>query len=326
MFKFTLTMFVLLLFGSLTLAQTADFVVTKQKTGTLAWFHSVYFLNRSEGWAAGANGVLLSTQDGGKTWQAADRKPTEDTIREVFFADSMRGWLVCEKTVYKLGSDNVPSYLLQTTDGGASWRRVDFPNEDGVVRIARAFFLPNGSKGWAVGENGTIYALQKDGKTWKKQKLPTRYVIRGGIFINQQNGWLVGSGSTVFLTEDGGENWREAAVAGSEEVRFNAVHFVLPKLGWVVGNGGKIFVSTDGGKTWQAQRSNTAADLLDVKFTSSVEGWAAGANGVLLYTNNAGNTWHIVKTNTPHPLERIFFVGREHGWAVGFGGTILKKE
>jgi len=39
---------------------------TRQSSGTMAWLHSVYFLNEQRGWAAGSNGALLATTDGGE--------------------------------------------------------------------------------------------------------------------------------------------------------------------------------------------------------------------------------------------------------------------
>src|SRR5437660_6032019 len=68
---------------------------TRQPSGTMAWLHSVFFLNQNKGWAVGSKGVFLTTVDGGKTWQLKTR-PTEDTLRDVYFADDQNGWLVCE--------------------------------------------------------------------------------------------------------------------------------------------------------------------------------------------------------------------------------------
>ena len=86
----------------------------KQRTGSLAWLHAVYFVNNEHGWAVGSRGTLLATNDGGKTWQAKPQ-PTEDTIRDVYFADEQNGWLVCERNIYDLRSNDEPrAYLMKT--------------------------------------------------------------------------------------------------------------------------------------------------------------------------------------------------------------------
>src|SRR5215212_7762498 len=58
----------------------------KQRTGTFAWLHSVFFVDERRGWAAGSKGALLSTSDGGATWELRTR-PTEDALRDIFFQD-----------------------------------------------------------------------------------------------------------------------------------------------------------------------------------------------------------------------------------------------
>src|SRR6185369_2563043 len=80
-------------------AQTAAW--ERQRTGTLAWLHSVYFLDRNRGWAVGSKGTLLATDDGGKSWQQRT-SATQDVIRDIFFTDEHNGWTVCEVNEYDL--------------------------------------------------------------------------------------------------------------------------------------------------------------------------------------------------------------------------------
>ncbi|HEX8920390.1 MAG TPA: YCF48-related protein, partial [Pyrinomonadaceae bacterium] len=94
---------------------------TKQRSGSLAWLHAVYFLDENRGWAVGGRGALLSTNDGGDTWRLS-RRPTEDALRDVYFSDEQNGWLVCERSIYDLKTKEEPrTYLLRTMDGGESW-------------------------------------------------------------------------------------------------------------------------------------------------------------------------------------------------------------
>src|ERR1051325_4697968 len=56
----------------------------RQRTPSLSWLHSVFFVDSQHGWAAGSRGTLMATNDGGLSWQVTNH-PTTDTIRDVYF-------------------------------------------------------------------------------------------------------------------------------------------------------------------------------------------------------------------------------------------------
>ena len=294
----------------------------RQQTGTLAWLHSVFFLDENRGWAVGSKGTLLTTANGGKSWQAK-AFPTHDVVRDIYFANELKGWLVCERNVYELKTkDELRAYLMSTNDGGEHWARVNIRGADVDARILRAVFS-QGGRGCAFGEGGAIYTTRDAGGSWTRLQVPTRHLLLGGTFIDDDLGWLVGAGATMLQTSDGGDTWQLSKLANANNVRFTATSFFDHRLGWAVGSGGSIFNTDNGGRTWQSQSSGVSADLLDVKFLDAFEGWAVGAEGTVIYTNDGGSHWTLEPSGTTHPLERVFFADRTHGWAVGFGGTII---
>jgi photosystem II stability/assembly factor-like uncharacterized protein len=297
---------------------------SKQRTGSLAWLHSVYFLDNQRGWVVGSRGTLLSTNDGGKTWQAK-RSSTEDVVRDIFFVDDQNGWMVVEVNLFQLKTKEDPrAYLMKTNDGGEHWTRVNIKGVDVDARLVRAVFT-RGGRGWVFGEAGTIYATRDSGETWTRLQSPTRHLLLGGMFLDDDRGWLVGAGSTIIQTSDGGDTWSKSEVPqiSTEPVRFNSTSFVNNRLGWAVGSAGNVYRTINGGRSWQVQNSGITTDLLDVKFLDAVEGWAVGSEGTIIYTNDGGLHWTTERSNTDHPLEKLFFVDRTHGWAVGFGGTVV---
>jgi photosystem II stability/assembly factor-like uncharacterized protein len=295
---------------------------TRQDSGTMAWLHAVQFVDEKRGWAVGGNGVMLATTDGGGSWKALPRL-SEDTLRDLYFSDERTGWLVCERSVYLLKTNDEPrTYLMNTTDGGATWKRVNVIGSQVDARLVRALFTREG-RAWAFGEGGLLFTTRDGGASWLRQRSPTRHLLLGGHFIDADRGWLVGAGSTIIQTWDGGETWHAVDSINAKGVRFNAVSFVETRIGWAVGSEGRVFATLDGGRTWRAQASGVRADLLDVKFLDASEGWAVGAKGTIIHTTDSGLHWRVVPSGTTHPLERLSFVSRDRGWAVGFGGTIL---
>jgi photosystem II stability/assembly factor-like uncharacterized protein len=298
----------------------------RQTSGTLGWLHSVFFVDQKTGWAVGSKGAMLKTTDGGASWTMQERV-TEDSLTDIYFFNNRDGWLVCEANVYDLKEKDAPrTYLMRTNDGGRKWEKIDVSGDDirGNVdtRLTRVFFS-RGGHGWVIGETGTAYTSRDSGSTWKRIQVPTRYLLLGGAFVDNDRGWLVGAGGTILQTSDGGDSWHQSRVTDIQGVRFTSVSFVDNRIGWVVGNGGRIFRTINGGRTWLPQVSGVAVDLLDVKFLNDLEGWAVGAGGTIVRTFDGGLHWSAEVSGTSHPLERIFLTDRDHGWAVGFGGTIV---
>lgn len=321
----------------------------RQRTGTFAWLHSVFFVDERRGWAAGSKGALLSTSDGGATWELR-KPPTEDALRDIFFQDAETGWLLCERSIFKpMAKDESVSYLLSTSDGGATWSRVEVTRGADVDLKLAGLRFADRERGWVYGELGALFTTSDGGRTWNRQRVPTNHLLLGASFLDAQAGWLSGGGMTVLKTSDGGATWRAGTVflpAGgasaqrpNESVRveteqfelepravggrrLNAVWFATHERGWAVGGEGVIIATTDGGRTWRPQMSGVGDDLNDVKFFNEAEGWAVGRGGTLLHTTDGGRTWADTKRVNTHALERLFTVGRR-AWAVGFGGTIV---
>ena len=319
----SLTCLVCLLLCSLNAsAQTAAW--ERQRTGTLAWLHSVFFLDQNRGWAVGSKGTLLATNDGGKSWQQRSAS-TQDVIRDIFFIDERNGWTVCEVNEYELKEKDDPrAYLMRTIDGGENWEQIKIKGLDVDARFTRVVFS-RGGRGWVFGEAGLIYATRDGGLSWTRLQSPTRHLLLGGTFIDDDRGWLVGAGATIIQTSDGGDTWYQSRLPQgiTDPVRFAAASFINNRIGWAVGSQGTIFRTDNGGRTWLRQNSGVSTDLYDVKFINDREGWAVGAEGTVIYTADGGVSWTKQISATTHPLERVFITDRSHGWAVGFGGTVV---
>jgi photosystem II stability/assembly factor-like uncharacterized protein len=298
--------------------QTANAEWMKQNSNTLAWLHDIYFINEKKGWITGSDGTFLETTDGGKSWRQAN-KFTSDTIRQVYFFDEEKGWLLCERSIYNRGS-SLPSYVLQTVDGGVNWEKMEFA-KTGHERIAKIIFNEKGAA-LAFGEGGVFFALDEDKKSWQKTPFFIKYLLLDGVYTDNSNGAIVGAGGSIIFTEDGGASWNKANIFGDKSAKLNSVFFINRKTGWSVGANGKIFQTLSGGKTWREQTSRTTVNLNDIFFTDTAQGWAVGDEGTILHTKTAGNVWNYVDSGAKHKLEKITFVG-DKGWAVGFGGTIL---
>jgi photosystem II stability/assembly factor-like uncharacterized protein len=287
----------------------------------MSWLHAVHFIDQNRGWVAGSNGTLLKTIDGGVTWSRA-AFVTRDDLRDVYFSDESNGWLFARRDLWKIKANERNSYLLNTKDGGVTWRRVFFNTPDVNTRFSRLVFT-DAQHGWVFGETGALFATVDGGEHWIPQKTATTHLLLGVAVTNNGRGFLVGAGGTILRSDDFGATWQSPiSLINIASPRLIAVS-VVGNTAWTVG-GSRMFKTIDGGRIWISQPSNTTADLADIKFIDDREGWVVGSQGTVLHTSDGGIHWSVESIHTAHALERLFILDRDHAWAVGFGGVILK--
>jgi photosystem II stability/assembly factor-like uncharacterized protein len=105
-----------------------------------------------------------------------------------------------------------------------------------------------------VGERGHILLSNDNGSTWSQVPVPTRTLLNGVYFHDQQLGWAVGHEETVLRTQDGGKSWE--IVNHNSEKEDNPlfdIRFKDAKNGFIVGAYGTFMTTADGGLTWDFQ-------------------------------------------------------------------------
>jgi photosystem II stability/assembly factor-like uncharacterized protein len=142
-------------------------------------FLGIQCVNPARAWAAGQDGLILQTKDGGKSWSQQESGTKTTLLRVRSFGDS--GWIV--------GLDGT---LLRTRDGGAKW-------EQQRLDVAGALFdiHMNGQQGWLVGSEGIILYSKDGGQTWQRLESPTNNDLVSLFFISPKQGWAGGDHRTL---------------------------------------------------------------------------------------------------------------------------------
>ena len=306
-----------------TLIGSIVYIGCSQDTSKIEWkqvnsntgthLYGVDFVDDKLGWAVGTDGVVMSTKDGGKTWNASDTKSnSKNTLTQVSFTTRTNGWLV------SIGK------VLYTGSSGNSWNvqhqlRTVGDRPPGILDL----YFVSTTEGWAVGGSGTILHTLNGGGKWEKVTSPVEKHLWGVYFVDAGHGWIVGEEGEVLHTKDGGKQW-EQQQSDAEQPLF-AVHFVDIKKGWIVGTSGLILHTSDGGQTWQRQENPMKQSLRDIAFFNEKEGWAVGEDGVILQTLDGGVTWKQYASPTTNNLQDIY-LSKNSGWIVGEKGTILRSD
>ena len=268
------------------------------------------FLSMDEGWAAGEEGLILHTADGGQTW--TEQKSGGPDIIAMHWASKGRG--------FGWALDAGGSHLF--TENGSRWAPLESESLPGRIRLNSGFMSGFGET-WAVGRGGVIVHNPDGGPEWERQMKGEGYDLRSVHLDRFGYGWIAGSRGILLHSSSGGTRWRDQESGTAYSL--SSVCAASPRVGWAVGQYGIILRTEDIGATWTKQKSGLSIDLNWVEALSEKEAYAVGNEGVILHTTDGGETWRKLRSPVKYALR--FIAVSEDGaalWALGEWGLILK--
>jgi photosystem II stability/assembly factor-like uncharacterized protein len=245
--------------------------------------HAVAF-SGSIGYAAGEDGALLRSSDGGRSWSTL-ASGTEDELAFVQELDPL--------TVIIGGRCE----LLESVDGGAAFRQMNFPGS-GCDLVAVSFV--SASSGYVVEKNGDVAFTENGGRSFlPRTALPVGEGEPEALdFISGSVGFALvaakedrGSGS-ILRTEDGGFSWQQV---GSSAHALSAITFVGSGIGYAVGSHGTMLGTSDRGLSWQAlplalSHGEETRELSEISCANAESCLMSDRSETLVRTSDGGHT------------------------------------
>lgn len=236
-------------------------------------------------WAAGNQGKIVRSDDGGKTW-------SRQTTGVDAHLQSIAAW----DTEHAVAVGNGGTVVVTATKGN-TWKKASIPPDVAGVKLLRVRTYPGG-KAWAVGEMGMVLSSDDFGATWRAMTLGGDVGWNDVAFV-KDFGWLVGEFGRMQVTRDGGASWKE--IKGTVKSSLNGVYFRNESEGVAVGTEGVLLHTRDGGANWLLSPKVVEEHLFDVLWDGSQ--WVAvGDKGSLIASSfgdkwsdrsgAAGSTWH----------------------------------
>ena len=249
--------------------------------------------------------VFVSTH--AQEWALMSPLKTGSDVRGVSFLNELHGMAV-------LG---VPGDILETRDGGETWRRPWIPTISGNLYDIE--FVTEDTL-FTCGSNGGLWRSIDGGNSWTDQNAPTVEWLYQLHFINNLVGFATGFNGVILRTENGGNSWQ--VIPSGTTNRLYGIEFVNDTLGFISGWNNTILKTVDAGQSWETLTQTTTVSFQCTSFINDQIGWVCGNSGTVMKTINGGATWTTQVTGGTPALYYIHFRNAQIGFAVGSLGAL----
>jgi photosystem II stability/assembly factor-like uncharacterized protein len=240
---------------------------------------------------------ILRTVDGGVNWKTVFTTDTKGVFFDaISFWDEKNGIVQSDPVDKKL-------FLLTTSDGGTSWKRVDpaalpemLEGEAAFAASGTAMTVQGQSNVWIAtggGKTSRVFRSTDRGFTWSVSETP----------IHSGDGGAAGAFSIAF------SDAKRGVVVGG--------NYSQPRVPYV-----NVALTEDGGVTWKAAAGPTPPGYLSaVTYQNGNRDLIAVGLVGTATSSDGGNSWKMVDTIG---YNAVAFANRKFGFAVGDRGRVGK--
>ncbi len=256
-------------------------------------------------------GSIWKSADGGKTWEAKSmanettKLPQMDVLSFVFNPNDANNLFVGTK-------DGI---LLQTTDGGNSWKKANFQSpkiyglgidaSDGRIIYASGVF----------NKRGKVFKSLDAGENWKEVfTFPAEGPLVTNLIVDRKNSntiYISTSDNQLLKSFDAGVSWQNIFKLENPLTRI-LIDSKNSDWVFVIDLDGKVFRSLDAGKTFAEISKNIKNDdgISVIEMDPFNSGWIyAGGKSGLYLSKDAGDTWQEFSSapnnSSSYPIKAI---------------------
>ena len=228
----------------------AHWTLSLQNSDAKGFFDQMAFWNPRHGILVGdqvdGQMVVMSTEDGGATWQRQKMPPA--LPGEGAFAASGTGITVFgDRDVWIGTGGKDAARVYHSADAGRTWTVSPTPiRADSASAGVFSVAFSDARHGIAVGgdyskptdEAGNVAVTSDGGKRWTVPAGTPPKGFRSAIaYLADRKLWIAVGTSGADFSADGGQNWKQFDTGN-----YNALSFASGKAGWAVGPRGRIAI------------------------------------------------------------------------------------
>jgi photosystem II stability/assembly factor-like uncharacterized protein len=277
------------------------------------------------GYAVGANGTALKTENGGATWSGL-ATGTSGELGRVQIVDA--------NTVVVGGGDGC--ILRISTDGGLVFTKIFSVAEASCSDQVQAFSFVSAQVGFLLLRNGSVLATQDGGNTFSRQTgIPGTAASSGGggnvgidiHFTSPTEGIVLagpasGGQSNEYKTADGGVSWTPVSLPSAN---VTGVHFIDATHAFAFGPS-TLLSSSDAGATWKSQAISASNNFTGIDCADAKTCVLTVAGGAQLVRTTDGGASSSVITPSSAPILGAAYSTSTRVVGVGVGGATVTSD
>jgi photosystem II stability/assembly factor-like uncharacterized protein len=290
--------------------------------------------------SVGERGVVLVSNDNGKTWRQS-KVPVSVSLTRIAFVNDKTGWAIGHGGVVLATTDGGDTWAKQLDGIGAAKLELDAAQADAKVRAGNAdakrrladaqrlvddgadkpllaLYFFDAKRGFVVGAYGIAFGTVDGGQTWKSTMGSLAAANGRHLYGIQPLGdslLLVGEQGLVLKSTDGGANFSKLAFPGKGTL-FGALTSKAGDALLVYGLKGNAFRSVDAGTHWDKVGMPPVSLVAGIRLNDGAM-LLADESGQLHRSEDAGLHFQSVVLTRPAVLAGL--VQANDGTVVGSG-------
>jgi photosystem II stability/assembly factor-like uncharacterized protein len=273
--------------------------------------NTVYVAAVGKLWGPSKERGVYKTTDGGKTWSNVLFVNEDTGATDIAMDCESPGTLIAaayqrRRTVFGFNGSGPNSGLYKTTDGGATWKKL----EKGLPwdPTPRPAIQPGGGFGGGGGGGGGFAALQAQQQQQPATTPPPppeamKEIGRIGVSFYRKNTNIVyalieHAAGGIFRSEDKGETWTKMSDTNPRAIYYSQVHIDPNNDQRIWVHGAQMYYSDDGGRTFrqnlvQRIHGDYHAMWIDPHDSDHI---ITGSDGGVYMSHDRGRTWDFINT------------------------------
>jgi photosystem II stability/assembly factor-like uncharacterized protein len=276
-------------------------------------------------WGPSKDRGVYKTTDGGKTWNNVLFVNEDTGVTDIALDQESPGTLIAasyqrRRTVFGFNGGGPGSGLYKTTDGGATWKKLEKglpwdPSPRPAPQPGGGGF-GGGGGGGGGGGFAALLALQQQQQQAATPPPPPEAIHeigRIGVTFYRRNTNIVyalieHAAGGIFRSDDKGETWTKMSDTNPRAIYYSQVHIDPNNDQRIWVHGAQMFYSDDGGRTFrqnvvQRIHGDFHAMWIDPHDSNHI---ITGSDGGIYFSRDRGHSWDFVNTI---PLGQFYEIG-----------------